>query len=358
MISFELTEEQAIARAAAADFAQSTLTPAARAADEAARIASPTLSETWTLGVVQTVADPSFRTMEQPTVLNALVLEELATGDATVAAAVAAPLGFVKAVAEQGSDRQRDELLPPFLSERPRLSAIVEVNGGTPQTAQACVKRGTDGFELDGVAMAPLAAQCSHLLVLVRCDNMDEALIVPLDAPGVRVSSPEGTLGLRGLDCATVTFNAVRIPTSMRLGETHGANIQRLRDASRIALCAMLSGLSRAVLDFALPYTKTRIVHGEAIARKQSVAFRLADMHIAVDAMRWMGLRAAAELDGHTTAPRSARLAQLYAGDAAMRIADEGLQMFGGHGFVRDLPLEMWYRNARSLSVLDGLVGA
>ena len=119
-----------------------------------------------------------------------------------------------------------------------------------------------------------------------------------------------------------------------------------------------MCGLSRAVFDVALPYAKERIVHGEAIARKQSVAFKLADMHIAIEAARWMALRAAVELDNAKTATRSARLSQLYAAEAAMRIADEGVQIFGGHGFVRDLPLEMWYRNARTLSVLDGLVGA
>ena len=81
-------------------------------------------------------------------------------------------------------------------------------------------------------------------------------------------------------------------------------------------------------------------------------------MQMALGSMRWMGLKAAAELDAEPTALRSARLAQLFAADAAMRLADEGLQIFGGHGFTRDLPLEMWYRNARSLSVLDGLIGA
>jgi alkylation response protein AidB-like acyl-CoA dehydrogenase len=81
-------------------------------------------------------------------------------------------------------------------------------------------------------------------------------------------------------------------------------------------------------------------------------------MHIAIGSMRWMGLKTAAELDAEPTAVRSARLVQLFAADAAMRIADEGLQIFGGHGFIRELPLEMWYRNARSLSVLDGLIGA
>jgi alkylation response protein AidB-like acyl-CoA dehydrogenase len=129
-------------------------------------------------------------------------------------------------------------------------------------------------------------------------------------------------------------------------------------DLSRVALSAILSGLARAVYDYGLPYAKQRVVHGEAIARKQAVAFKLADMHIAAQAMRWMSLRAAAELDAAPTATRSARLAQLYAAEQGMKIADEGVQLFGGHGYVRDLPPEMWYRNARSLSVLDGLVGA
>ncbi|MFT4117171.1 acyl-CoA dehydrogenase family protein [Bradyrhizobium sp.] len=361
MISFELSEEQEIARSAAAGLARSTLAPAARAADEAAQIPSSTLVDAWALGIVQAVADPAFRTMEQPTVLNALVLEELAAGDAAVATAIAASVGFAKAVAEQGSDRQRDELLPSFMSDSPQLAAVVELDAALPDNtaARTSITRTANGFRLEGSAtMVPVAKQCRYLLALVKCDGRDEALIVPLDTAGVRVSKIEGTLGLRGLDWASVAFDGVTIPTSMRLGETAGANVQRIRDASRIALCAMLSGLSRAVFDFALPYTKTRIVHGEAIARKQTIAFKLADMHVAIDAMRWMGLKAAAELDGNPDAARSARLAQLYASDSAMRIADEGVQVFGGHGFVRDLPLEMWYRNARSLSVLDSLVGA
>jgi alkylation response protein AidB-like acyl-CoA dehydrogenase len=132
---------------------------------------------------------------------------------------------------------------------------------------------------------------------------------------------------------------------------------RRLIDASRVALSALLSGLARCVYDYALPYAKQRVVHGEIIARKQAVAFKLADMHIAAQAMRWMALRAAYELDAGLSATRSASLARRYAAEQGMKIADEGVQLFGGHGFMRDMPLEMWYRNARSLSVLDGLVG-
>lgn len=350
MISFELSEEQDIARAAAASLARSSLGPAARATDEAAQIQPAILDAIWSLGIVQTAAEPA---IQQPTVLNALVLEEFAAGDAAMATAIAAAIGFVKAVAEQGSDRQRDQVLPSFLTDLPQFAPVVDL------VAQSGVKRTSDGYVLNGhLPLVPLTARSPYLLALARRDDRDDAFIVARDTPGVAISTSQDTLGLRGLEWASVTLKDVLVPTSMRLGEAAGADIQRIRDAARIALSAILSGLSRAVFDFALPYTQTRIVHGEAIARKQSVAFKLADMHTAIDAMRWMGLKAASELDSKGDATRSARLAQLYANDAAMRIADEGVQIFGGHGFVRDLPLEMWYRNARSLSVLDGLVGA
>lgn len=153
---------------------------------------------------------------------------------------------------------------------------------------------------------------------------------------------------------ADVALDGVEVGEDDRLR----CDLRRVRDASRVALTAILAGLARAVTDYALPNVKERVVHSEAIGRKQAVAFKLADMHTAANAIRWMGLRAAAELDsdGAQTA-RTARLAQRYAAEQGLRIADEGVQLFGGYGFVRDYPLEMWYRNARSLSALDGLVG-
>jgi alkylation response protein AidB-like acyl-CoA dehydrogenase len=362
MISFAPSEEQEIACAQVADFARAVLAPAARAADEAAYLPPAIQFATWALGLVQNIADAEAGTSEQPTVLNALLLEQLARGDAAVALAVAAPLGFARAIAEQGSERQRRELLPLFSQAEAHFAAIGHVDAGWFQGAgrTTTAVRTEAGYRLAGAkALIPMAAQCTHLLVLAECDGVPDAFIVPTGATGVSVStSQHRTLGLRAVAMADVVLDDVAVPAAMRLGENARTDVQRIIDASRVALCAILAGLSRAVLDAALPYAKERVVHGEAIARKQSVAFKLADMHMATEAMRWMGLKAAAELDAAPNAPRSARLAQLYGAEAAMRVADEGLQLFGGHGFVRDLPLEMWYRNARSLSVLDGLVGA
>jgi alkylation response protein AidB-like acyl-CoA dehydrogenase len=354
MISFALTEDQNIARAAAADFAAKLARPAARAADESGAIAESLLDRAWALGLVQTAA--SDETPEQPSVLNAIVLEEIAHGDAALALALAAPLGFVKAITENGSSNQKQAYLPSFMTDAPSFAAIAHTDAGwlhgagRPTRAQ----RASRGWRIEGAkALVPLASRCEHFLVTAETDEGAAAFIVPACAPGVRVDTPNGSLGLRALKMADVILSAVEVSAEARLA----GGFRRRLDLSRVALSAILSGLARAVYEYALPYTKERVVHGEAIARKQAVAFRLADMHIAAQAMRWMTLRAASELDAGSTAVRSASLARRYAAENGLKIADEGVQLFGGHGYMRDLPLEMWYRNARTLSVFDGLVG-
>lgn len=359
MISFDLTEEQEIARSMALDFAQSVLKPAARRADESSEIGRDVLQGAWALGLVQAIADAEQGLPEQATVLNTLLLEELARGDAGVAMAIAAPLGFVKAIAEQGSQRQKRDLLPDYGSDVPRMAAVAMVDAGPFKTASTSVARIAGGYQLNGAkAMIPLAAECRHFLVIAAGESGSDAFIVPSETRGVTVRQGKPTLGLRTLKAAEVTFEDAFVPMGMRLGENAGNNVQRIIDSSRVALSAILTGLGRTVFEYSLPYTKERVIHGEAIAKKQSVAFKLAEMHIDIEAMHWMALKAATELDRQQNSIRSSRLAQRYSADAAMWISDEGLQLFGGHGFAREFPLEMWYRNARSLSVLDGLVGA
>jgi alkylation response protein AidB-like acyl-CoA dehydrogenase len=141
------------------------------------------------------------------------------------------------------------------------------------------------------------------------------------------------------------------------LGEGAGCDVQRIIDSARTALSAIMTGTSRAVMEFAMPYTKERIVHGDALAKKQTIAFRLANMRIETDAMRWMSWKAASILEKVGDATRQAQLAYTYAGEQAMWIADEGVQMLGGHGYLRDNPVEMWYRDTRTVSVLEGAVG-
>ena len=354
MISFALTEDQTLAQAAARQFACREARPAARAAEESGAFPEALLHRAWELGLAQTAA--SGEPIEQPAVLNALALEEIAYGDAALAIALAGALGFVRAIATQGTEGQRERHLPAFQSDAPAFAAVATIDAGWFRGAGRATRaeKTGNGWRIEGAkALIPLAARCERFLVTAETNEGVRGFIVSRNASRLRIEGAKGTLGLRALQMADVVLEGVEVSDD----DLMPGALRRVIDASRIALTAILGGLARAVYDTTLPYVKERVAHGEAIGRKQAVAFKLADMHTAANAIRWSGLRAAAELDSDSQAPRTARLAQRYAAEQALKIADEGVQLFGGYGFVRDYPLEMWYRNARSLSALDGLVG-
>ncbi|TPQ33946.1 acyl-CoA dehydrogenase family protein [Cupriavidus pinatubonensis] len=358
MITFDLNEEQELARTAMRDFAAGELRPIARKLDRESRIPVDVLNMLWSTGLVQLQGDENKR---RCSVLNAIVFEELAAADVTLALALATPVAFAQAILDYGSRAQREAFLPHFQEDQFYAAAIAVMEPDFSfdvSELKTTAVREEDGWRIDGrKALVPLAAASNYFLVVASAGGKREAFIVKRDAPGVRTEAPIPTVGLRALEMGSVVFDGVRVPDSARLGEDHGADVQRIIDSSRIGLAAMMTGLSRGVMEYVIPYAKERVVHGSALARKQSVAFRIADMYTEVAAMRLMSWRAASELERNGVATRSALLAHVYAARQLMHTADEGVQIFGGHGFVREHPIEMWYRNARAVSMLEGVAG-
>jgi alkylation response protein AidB-like acyl-CoA dehydrogenase len=359
MISFAMTEEQESAREAMRSFAASAMRPVARDSDEAAEIPEAFFAQAWELGLTAAQLPEAFGGYgaARSPVTNAIVLEELAHGDATLAVAAAAPTLFAYAVADHGSDAQRAAYLPRLCGERFQTASLA-VSEPTPAfdvfAPRTTAVRNGSGFVLTGAkCFVPLADRASHFLVVAKSGDRLDAFIIPRDAAGLTISAPEKNLGLRALAAGTLNLDGVRVSDADRLGGNGGADVPRLLNHCRVGLAAVLNGLARAVLEYCVPYAKERVAFGEAIARKQSIAFRLAEMHMEVESMRWMIWRAAGELERGLDATRSAHLARTYAAEQAMWIADHGVQVLGGHGFIREHPVEMWYRNARTLGVLE-----
>src|SRR5229473_2755672 len=359
MISFELSEEQKLAQSMVQDLASSALRPAARGADDREAIPDTILDEIWSTGIIQPQADPDQNA--RSATLNAILLEELAVADASFAIAAAAPIGFLSAIATLGSPAQKKNLLPLFTGDQYRCAAVLIMEPDFAfdvSTIRTTATKTPDGYRLSGIkGLVPLASQCSHFLVVAESDGASEAFIVDCDIKGVTVGEKKPNVGLRALEMATVSFKDVDLKPAARLGEAAGCDVQRIVDSARTAWSAIMTGTSRAVMEFVMPYTKERVVHGDALAKKQTVAFRLADMRIETDAMRWMTWKAASILEQGGDATRQAQLAYTYAGEQAMWIADEGVQMLGGHGYLRDNPVEMWYRDTRTVSLLEGAIG-
>lgn len=359
MISFELSDEEKIVRSTIADFASSVLRPRARQFDSTGQIDADVLNRLWELGIVQAAAE---RDDDRSEIVNAIVLEELAVGDATVAAALGATLGFVQAIKKFGSEQQREETISAFADSsvfRPAAVALIEPGfdfRGEHFSARAAATG--DAFILTGrKSMVPFAEGCSDLLVIAECEGSVGAFVVPMSADGVVVSSAPPTLGLRGLALGNVTLSNVAVPTASRIGGGNRGDVQKIIDAARVGLSALLTGLSRGVLDYVVPYTKDRVAFGSPLAQKQTMAFTIADMHIEVEAMRWLTWQGAWSLARDASPTKHAQLAYTFACRQAMLIADKGVQALGGHGYVREHPMELWYRNARALSVLEGAVG-
>ena len=362
MISFQPTEEQEIVRDTLREFAAEAARPIARECDEASKLSEEFLNQVWELGLVSTsipVAYGGGGEDRSPT-MGAIVLEELACGDATLAVAATAGAAFVNALIDFGTGEQQKTHLPLFCDASPHSASLALVEPGPifdPSALATTASRRGDVYVLHGTkSFVPMGDRASHFLVVASSGDGRDAFIVAREASGLTLSEPEKNLGLRALPVFTLGLEGVEVPAADRLGGDAGADIQRLINASRVGIAAVLVGISRAVLEYVVPYAVEREAFDQAIAQKQAIAFKCADMQIETDACRWMTWKAASQLEQGIDATRAAHHAHGYVAEKAMWITDNGVQVLGGHGFIREHPVEMWYRNARTLGVLEGLL--
>ena len=368
MISFQLDQEQTMIRDSLQAFAAEVLAPQARAIDEAGEMPAEVIAQGWDFGLIAASIPEQYGGGggERSCMTNAVALEALGGGCASQGVAIMAPGQFVGALLDFGTDEQKAEHLPRFAGSEPVACslAIQESQFGFAAEAQrTTATRNGNGWVLKGEKrLIPLGDRADHFLVLARDPDGEglaavSAFIVPRDIKGLTVSPENGSQGLKPVPKSKITLDAVELPGSARLGGDAGIDAARLINQARVGAAAMAVGLSRQATDFAIPYARERVAFGEAIGKKQSIAFMLADMHIECETMRWMVWKAASLLEHNDPgATRAAVLAQDYVRRKSIKIADDALQIFGGHGFIRDLPLEMWLRNARTLTVLDGPV--
>jgi len=360
VISFKLEEEQEIVRDALHAFAEEAIRPLARECDEEEKISEEFLAQSWELGLVSTQLPTAYGGAgeERSPITNTIILEELAWGDPALALAAITPAGFANAVVDQGTEEQKQAYLPKFCGDQYHAAALAVCEPTVsfdPLIPRTVAEPKGDGFVISGVkSFVPMGDRAEHFLVIARNNGGLDAFIVDRNADGLAISTDEKNLGMRGLPTATLEFERVEVPSENRLGGEGGCDVQRLLDGSRTALAAVMVGLSRAVLEYAVPYAKDREAFDQAIAQKQGIAFKLADMHMETECSRWLTWKAASQLEQGLPATRAAHFARSYAAEQSMWISDQGIQVLGGHGFIREHPVELWYRSARTLGVLEG----
>jgi len=361
MVNFKPTEEQELVRETMAGFAKEVLRPQSREADEADAVPEAVIQRGWELGLVQSAIPEKFGGYgdARSAVTSTLMLEELAYGDLSLALHLLTPRLFTVPLLVAGSEAQQAEWLPKFTGDRftAATAAFVEPRWDFDAAAMAtrAEPKGGDWVLSGTKCLVPLAKQAVGILVYAR-DARDRlaAFLVDPKTKGVAIGDRERNMGIRALDTFRVTLEDVRVPAAARLGG-EDADLQPLVDASRVAVAALATGVAKASFEYARDYAKERRAFGVAIAQKQAIAFKLANMAIEIDAMRLLTWEAAWRLDAGKPATREAYLARQYAGNSALDVTDNGVQILGGHGYIRDHYVELWLRNARGFTTFDGL---
>jgi alkylation response protein AidB-like acyl-CoA dehydrogenase len=169
------------------------------------------------------------------------------------------------------------------------------------------------------------------------------------------IGEREKNMGIKALATYEAVLKDCRVPAANRLGGEQGIDFSRLLNRSRVALAAMAVGVAKAAFEYSRDYAKTRIAFGEPIASRQAIAFMLAEMLIEIDACRFMNWEAAWKLDRKEDATKEASLTKNYADDMALMVTDRAVQILGGHGYIREHPVELWLRNARGFATFDGM---
>ncbi len=294
-------------------------------------------------------------------VSNVLNAEDLAHGDMSMALGALSPLAFVNTLLDQGSETQKEKFLPLFCGEQflPATTALMEPRATfDPTELLTTASRNDQGFELNGVkVMVPLGLDAQLTLVVAELDDEGPAAFIVEGTPEGMRREAESNMGLRTLELATITFDKVQLNSESQLGGG-SFDLQRFIDLSRIGLCALAVGTCQGVLDYVKVYANERIAFGEPITNRQSVAFMIADIAIELEAMRLMTWRAASRAEQGLDFHEQAYLAKAFCAEHAMKIGTDGVQLLGGHGFCCEHPVELWYRNLRAITLLDGCASA
>jgi alkylation response protein AidB-like acyl-CoA dehydrogenase len=359
---FDLTpdDEQQMLQQAVGAFAAEQVRPAALAADGSCSTPPELLAQAGELGVSMLGIPEAVGGVmsEQSALTSVLVSESLAHGDMSIALAALAPGAVATALGLWGDGQQQSTYLTAFTSEHPPTAALALVEPGAlfdPLALSTKARREEGEWVLSGVkSLVPAAAGAELFVIAAEAEGLGPALFLVESSSKGLFTEAEPAMGLRAAATGRVVLEDVRLPAGALLGagsrEVYLGCIQR----ARIAWCALVVGTSQAVLDYVIPAVNERVAFGEPISNRQAVAFAVADIGIELEGMRLLTYRAASRADQGKDFAREAALARRLCTQKGMRIGSDGVQLLGGHGYVKEHPVERWYRDLRAAGVMEG----
>ena len=358
---FDLTpgeDEQMIADVVA-EFATEVVRPAAADANETCEAPDDVLKATLDIGLPILGVPEEFGGIatERSAVTGALVHEALAKGDMGLAVAALAPGAVATALSLWGTDEQQTTYLPAFTGDEVPAAALALAEPAAlfdPLSPATTAEKRGEGYVLNGVKSGVVrGAQAELFVVGALLDGRPQLFVVESRTDGVTIES-DPSMGLRAASLSRLVLSDVEVEPIALLGD--GDDYADCVRFSRLAWCALAVGTAQAVLDYVTPYVKEREAFGEPIAHRQSVAFMVANIAIETQGMRLVTWRAASRVAQGKPAEREIALARRLCAERGMQIGLDGVQLLGGHGFVKEHPVERWYRDLRAVGVMEGAV--
>jgi len=362
---FTLTEDQEALRREIRDFAAREIAPNVLRWDEASEFPMEVVKQLGAMGLLGVIFPPEYGGAGLGYVDYMLAIEELSAVDGSIGIIVAAHNSLcTNHIFLAGSEAQKKKYLPKLTTgEHLGAWGLTEPGSGSDASAArtTAVFKGNH-YVLNGTKTFITNGHYADVSVIIAVTNKEEgthglsAFIVEKGTPGFRAGKKENKLGLRASDTSELIFEDCAVPAENLLGKEGEGFIDAMRtlDGGRISIAALSLGIAKGALDASVSYVKQRRQFGKAIAEFQGIQWKLADMATELDAARLLTLRAAVLKDAGQRVTQESAMAKLYASEVAVRICNEAVQLHGGYGFIKDYPVEKFYRDVKLCTIGEG----
>jgi alkylation response protein AidB-like acyl-CoA dehydrogenase len=364
-MEFEYTPEQIELRRAVREFAAAEIAPHVMEWDETQTFPLEVVRKLGKLGYMGSIFPEDLGGAGLGYIEYAIIVEELSRVDGSVGIIVAAHTSLCSNhIYKAGNDEQRRRYIPRLAGgEWLGCWSLTEPDAGSDAagTRTSAVKDG-QCWVLNGAKTFTTNAQYADVCVAMAVTDRAaaqhgiSAFIIEKDTPGFRPGKKENKMGLRASATGEVIFENCRLPAGQLLGKQNEGFVDSLRilDGGRISIAALGIGMAQGAYDAALRYSKLRKQFGRPISEFQAIQHKLVDMATSLDAARLLTYRAAWMMDQGQRVTKESAMAKLFSSEAAVRIADEAVQIHGGYGFIKDYPVEKFYRDVKLCTIGEG----
>jgi butyryl-CoA dehydrogenase len=360
-----LTEEQKMLKTMIRDFATKELEPIATQIDEEARFPTDSIRKMAELGLMGIPFPEEYGGSGEGPLEFAIVVEEIGRVCAATSTIYSVTAGLAgQPLYDFGNEEQRQRFVVPIAKgEKLACFSLTEVGAGSDVAAiETTATRHNNGYILNGTKL--FCANGNEAEIILVFATIDKALqykgitafIVEKGTPGFSIGKLENKLGIRATSTAQLIFQDCFVPEANRLGkEGEGLKIAlEAIDSSRINAAVQAVGIAQGAFDKCLAYAKERQQFGQPIINFQAIQWMLADMATQIDAARLLTYRAAYIKAKGLSFIKEAAMAKVFASEAAMSVTTKAIQIYGGYGYIKDYPLERYFRDARIIGIYEG----